>query len=116
MPGSKGTPVNETRPENKMGYAPVTKLIFSISLPIMISMLVQALYNIVDSIYVSRLSEEALSAVSLAFPVQNIMIAVGTGTAVGVNAVLSRALGEKDFHAANRTLSGWLFRSRNPQV
>ena len=99
----------EVRTENKMGYAPISKLIFSISLPIMISMLVQALYNIVDSIYVSRLSEEALSAVSLAFPVQNIMIAVGTGTAVGINAVLSRALGEKDYHTANKTANNALF-------
>ena len=108
MPDSEGTSA-KVRTENKMGYAPITKLIFSISLPIMISMLVQALYNIVDSIYVSQLGEDALSAVSLAFPVQNIMIAVGTGTAVGVNAVLSRALGEKDFESANRTANNALF-------
>ena len=103
------SPIEEIREENKMGYAPIPKLIFSMSLPIMISMLVQALYNIVDSIYVSRLGEDALSAVSLAFPVQNIMIAVGTGTAVGVNAVLSRSLGEKNYPAANKTANNALF-------
>ncbi|MBR1758116.1 MAG: MATE family efflux transporter [Lachnospiraceae bacterium] len=101
--------IEEIREENKMGYAPITKLIFSMSLPIMISMLVQALYNIVDSIFVSRLGEDALSAVSLAFPVQNIMIAVGTGTAVGVNAVLSRALGEKNYKMANKAANNALF-------
>ncbi|MBQ9592352.1 MAG: MATE family efflux transporter [Lachnospiraceae bacterium] len=101
--------LEELHEENKMGYEPIPKLIFTMSLPIMISMLVQALYNIVDSIYVSRLSEDALSAVSLAFPVQNIMIAVGTGTAVGVNAVLSRALGEKNYRRANKTANNALF-------
>ena len=81
--------------ENKMGVMPLGKLIISMSLPIMISMLVQALYNIVDSIFVARISENALTAVSMAFPIQNLMIAVGSGTAVGVNALLSRALGAK---------------------
>lgn len=88
--------------ENKMGYMPVNKLLLSMSVPIMISMIVQALYNIVDSIYVAQLSENALSAVSLAFPVQNLMIAVATGTGVGVSAILSRALGSKDFERANK--------------
>ena len=101
--------LEEIREENRMGYEPITKLIFSMSLPIMISMLVQALYNIVDSIYVSRLGEDALAAISLAYPVQNIMIAIGTGTAVGVNAVLSRALGEKDYKTANRSANNALF-------
>ena len=82
--------------ENKMGVMPISKLIISMSLPIMISMLVQALYNIVDSIFVARISENALTAVSMAFPIQNLMIAVGVGTAVGVNALLARSLGEKD--------------------
>lgn len=85
------------RKENKMGVMPVKKLIISMSLPMMISMLVQALYNVVDSIYVARLSESALTAVTLAFPLQNMMIALGSGTGVGVNALLSRSLGQKRF-------------------
>ena len=87
--------------ENKMGVMPVNKLLISMSLPMMISMLVQALYNIVDSIFVSMISENALSAVSLAFPIQILLIAVATGTGVGVNAVLSRALGEKNYERVN---------------
>lgn len=94
------------RKENKMGVMPEGKLLINMSLPMMISMLVQALYNIVDSIFVSRISEDALTAVSLAFPLQSLMIAVGAGTGVGVNALISRALGEKrqdrvDMVAAN---------------
>lgn len=85
-----------TREENKMGIMPVNQLLLSMSLPMMISMLVQALYNVVDSIFVSWISENALTAVSLAFPVQGLMIAVGSGIGVGVNAVLSRSLGEKN--------------------
>ena len=76
--------------ENKMGVMPIGKLIITMSLPIMISMLVQALYNVVDSIFVARVSENALTAVSMAFPIQSLMIAVGVGTAVGVNALLAR--------------------------
>lgn len=87
--------------ENKMGVMPVKKLIISMSLPMMISMLVQAMYNIVDSVFVSMLSEEALTAVTLAFPIQNLMIAVGSGTGVGINALLSRSLGEKNFDRAD---------------
>ena len=83
--------------ENKMGVMPIDKLLISMSLPMMISMLVQALYNIVDSIFVSRINEYALRAVSLAFPIQSLMIAVAVGTAVGINAFLSKTLGEKDF-------------------
>ncbi len=83
--------------ENKMGVMPVKKLIVSMSLPMMISMLVQALYNIVDSVFVARLSEEALTGVTLAFPMQNLMFAVVGGTGVGINAMLSKALGEKMF-------------------
>ena len=85
------------RSENRMGYMPVRKLILSMSLPMMVSMLVQALYNVVDSIFVARIGEEALTAVTLAFPLQNLMIAVGSGTGVGINALLSRSLGEKRF-------------------
>lgn len=89
--------------ENKMGTMPVDKLLFNMSLPMMISMLVQALYNIVDSIFVAKLSENALTAVSMAFPIQTLLIAVGTGTGVGMNALLSKSLGEKDFKKANQT-------------
>ncbi len=87
--------------ENKMGTMPIKKLLINMSLPIMISMLVQALYNVVDSIFVAQISENALTAVSLAFPVQNLMIAIAVGTGVGTNALLSRALGEKDFKKVN---------------
>lgn len=92
-----------------MGIMPVNKLIVTMSLPIIISMLIQALYNIVDSIYVAQISENALTAVSLAFPYQNLMIAVGTGTGVGVNAYLSRKLGQKDFDAASKTANVSIF-------
>ena len=84
-----------------MGVMPIPKLIINMSLPMIISMLVQALYNIVDSIFVARLNEQSLTAVSLAFPAQNLMIGVATGTAVGVNALLSRALGAKEQAQAN---------------
>lgn len=87
--------------ENKMGVMPINKLLISMSLPMMISMLVQALYNIVDSIFVSQINEYALRAVSLAFPVQSLMIAVAVGTAVGINAFLSKTLGERNFEKAN---------------
>lgn len=97
--------------ENKMGIMPVNRLLLSMSLPMMISMLVQALYNIVDSIFVSYINENALTAVSLAFPIQSLMIAFGVGTGVGVNALLSRSLGEKDFETANKTAMNGLFLS-----
>ena len=93
----------EQTKENKMGTMPVNKLLITMSLPMMISMLVQALYNVVDSIFVSRINENALTAVSLAFPLQTLMIAVAGGTCVGINAVLSKALGEKDQERANNT-------------
>ena len=76
--------------ENKMGVLPINKLLLSMAIPMMISMMVQALYNVVDSVFVSRISENALNAVSLAFPIQNLMIAVATGTGVGINALLSK--------------------------
>ncbi|MDE6389360.1 MAG: MATE family efflux transporter [Lachnospiraceae bacterium] len=94
--------MEQTR-ENKMGVMPVNKLLITMSLPMMASMLVQALYNIVDSIFVSRINENALTAVSLAFPIQSLMIAVGVGTCVGINAVLSKALGEKNQETVNKT-------------
>ena len=96
----------QTKPkENKMGTMPVNKLLISMSVPMMISMLVQALYNVVDSMFVAQLNENALTAVSLVFPVQNLMISVGVGTGVGINALLSRSLGEKEFERANKTAS-----------
>ena len=92
---------NKAPAENKMGVMPIPKLILNMSLPMIVSMLVQALYNIVDSFYVAKVNEQSLTAVSLAFPAQNLMIGVATGTAVGVNALLSRALGEKNNKLAN---------------
>ena len=89
--------------ENKMGVMPENKLLLNMALPMIISMLIQACYNIVDSFFVAKLSQDALNAVSLAFPVQNLMIAVAVGTGVGINALLSRSLGQKDFTRANRT-------------
>lgn len=88
--------------ENKMGTMPVGKLLLTMSAPMMVSMLVQALYNVVDSVYVSRYDVNALTAVSLAFSAQNLMIGIATGTGVGVNALLSKALGEKDKPAADK--------------
>ena len=99
----------EQTKENKMGTMPVNKLLVTMSLPMVISMIVHALYNIVDSIFVSRLSEDALTAVSMAFPMQNLMISVAVGTGVGINAMLSRALGEKKFEAANKTAENGIF-------
>lgn len=95
--------------ENKMGVMPINRLLLTMSGPMMISMLIQALYNVVDSMFVSYISEAALTAVSLAYPVQNLMIAVATGTGVGVNALLSRNLGEKNFAVANRTAGNAIF-------
>ena len=87
--------MEQVRTENKMGTMPIGKLLANMAVPMMVSMLVQAFYNVVDSVYVSQLNENALSAISLAFPLQNLMIAFGSGTAVGTNALLSRALGAK---------------------
>lgn len=95
--------------ENKMGVMPVNRLLLTMSGPMMISMLIQALYNVVDSMFVSYISESALTAVSLAYPMQNLMIAVATGTGVGINALLSRNLGEKNFPMVNRTAGNAIF-------
>lgn len=96
--------------ENKMGGTmPVNKLLISMSLPMIISMLVQAMYNVVDSVFVAQISENALTAVSLAFPLQNLMIAFAGGTAVGVNALLSRSLGEKNQEHVNHTATNSVF-------
>ena len=93
--------MNKNIKENKMGTMPIPKLLFTMSLPLILSMLVQALYNIVDSVFVAQINENALTAVSLAFPIQNLMIAVASGTGVGVNALLSKSLGEKDMDKVN---------------
>ena len=97
--------------ENKMGVMPIGRLLAGMAVPMMISMLVQAFYNVVDSIFVAQLSEDALNAVSLAFPLQNLMIAVGAGTAVGINALLSRSLGEKNQTMADRAANTGIFLS-----
>lgn len=97
--------------ENKMGVMPVNKLLLSMAVPMMLSMLVQALYNIVDSIFVARVSENALTAVSLAFPLQTLMIALGGGMCVGVNALLSKALGEKNYDRVNESAMNGIFLS-----
>ena len=97
------------RAENKMGTLPVKRLIVSMSLPMMISMLVQALYNIVDSVFVAQISEKALTAVTLAFPMQNFMISVAAGTGVGINALLSRSLGERRFDRADHAANSGIF-------
>lgn len=99
----------ETKKENKMGVMPIGRLLLTMSIPMVISMLVQALYNVVDSMFVAQISENALTAVSLAFPAQNLMIAVATGTGVGINALLSRSLGEKNFRRANNTADNAVF-------
>lgn len=97
------TQIEEGMQENKMGTMPEFRLLMSMSIPMIISMLIQALYNIVDSIFVAQISENALTAVSLVFPAQSVMIAVATGTGVGVNSIVSRRLGERKFEEANKT-------------
>ena len=94
---------------NKMGVMPIRKLIVNMSVPMMISMLVQALYNIVDSVFVAKISENALTAVTLAFPMQNLMISVGAGTGVGINALLSRALGAREFGKSDKAANNGIF-------
>ncbi len=101
----------QTTKENKMGVQSVNSLLLGMAIPMMISMLVQALYNIVDTMFVSKIGQDALTALSLAFPVQNLLIAVSVGTGVGVNALLSRSLGEKNFSRANRTAENGIFLS-----
>ncbi len=98
-----------TMKQNKMGVMKENKLLISMSLPIMISMLVQALYNIVDSLFVARVNEDALAAVSLAFPIQNLIIAIGVGTAVGINSLLSRYLGERKQEKVNKVANNGVF-------
>lgn len=94
--------------ENKMGVMPIPKLVISMALPLMLSLLVQSLYNIVDGIFVGRLSEEAFTATSLAYPIQLLMVAVSVGTGVGVNAVASRMIGAKRYEDASKTATSGL--------
>lgn len=101
--------LNEARTENKMGVMPVNRLLLSMAIPMMISMLVQALYNVVDTIFVSSLGKDALTALSLAFSLQNLMISVAVGTGVGVNALLSKSLGAKEFDKANKAATNGVF-------
>ena len=100
-----------TSRENRMGTQSINSLLLSMSIPMIISMLVQALYNIVDTMFVAKLGTDALTALSLAFPVQNLLIAISVGTGVGVNALLSRSLGEKNFNRANATANNGIFLS-----
>ena len=95
--------------ENKMGVMPMNKLLINMSLPMMASMLVQALYNIVDSIYVSRIHQDALTALNLCFPIQMLVMSFGMGMATGVNALVSRALGEKNNERADRIAMNGVF-------
>ena len=95
--------------ENKMGTMPVKRLILNMSLPMIISMMVQALYNVVDSIFVAQLSEEALTAVTLVFPMQNFIIALATGTGVGFNVLLSQGLGEKNYEKSDSAANAGVF-------
>ena len=94
---------NRPLQENKMGTMPIGRLLANMALPMVLSMLVQALYNVVDSIYVSQISESAVTALSLAFPIQNLQIGFAVGIGVGVNSLLSKSLGEQNQDAVNRT-------------
>lgn len=100
---------NKVQTMNKMGVMPVGKLILNMSLPMMFSMFILALYNIVDSMFVAKINEEALTALSLAFPIQNLITSFSVGTGVGVNAILSRRLGEQNQDAANKTALNGIF-------
>ncbi|MCQ2531923.1 MAG: MATE family efflux transporter [Saccharofermentans sp.] len=101
--------MSEQQPENKMGTMPVRRLIITMSLPMMISMLVQALYNVVDSYFVAKFSTDALNAVSIIFPIQNLMISFASGTGVGINALLSKSLGAKEFKRAKEAANKGIF-------
>jgi len=96
-------------PQNKMGVMPIGKLLFNMALPMIIAMIIQALYNVVDSIYVSRISESAVTALSLAFPIQNLLIGFAVGIGVGVNSMLSKALGQGNQELADKTAGNGIF-------
>lgn len=95
--------------ENKLGVMPIGKLLFQVSFPIVISMLIQSLYNLVDSYYIGKINEAAFTAISISFPIQNIIVGIGVGTGVGMNALISRHLGEKDFEKSNLVAENGLF-------
>ncbi len=99
----------EVQSENRLGTMEINPLLISMAVPMMLSMLVQALYNVVDSIFVAQLGEDALTAVSLAFPIQNLMIAISVGTGVGINSLLSRSLGERNYDRANKAARNGIF-------
>lgn len=101
--------VDSNQTENKMGVMPINKLLLTMSIPMMISMLIQGLYNVVDSIFVARICEDAFTAVSLAFPIQTLIIALGVGTGIGVNAILSKTLGEKKYEKVNAIAMNAIF-------
>ena len=103
--------MSSTPAENKMGVLPIPRLLITMSLPMMVSMLVQALYNIVDSIFVAMISEDAMTAVSLVYPIQNLAHAAGVGFGVGINAMVARRLGEGKTRMANQTASQGVFLS-----
>lgn len=94
--------------ENKLGTMSIPKLLFQVSFPIVISMFIQSMYNLVDSYYIGKINEEAFTAIAIAFPIQNIMIGIGVGTGVGMNSLISRYLGEKNFDRANKTAENGL--------
>lgn len=89
--------------ENKLGTMSIPKLLFQVSFPIVVSMFIQSMYNLVDSYYIGKINEEAFTAISIAFPIQNIMIGIAVGTGVGMNSLISRYLGEKNYEKSNRT-------------
>lgn len=89
--------------ENKLGTMSIPKLLFQVSFPIVVSMFIQSMYNLVDSFYIGKINEDAFTAISIAFPIQNIMIGIAVGTGVGMNSLISRYLGEKNYEKSNRT-------------
>jgi len=99
--------------ENKLGTMSIPKLLFQVSFPIVISMFIQSMYNLVDSYYIGKINEEAFTAISIAFPIQNIMIGIGVGTGVGMNSLLSRYLGEKNYEKSNNTAEVGFFSCYN---
>jgi Na+-driven multidrug efflux pump len=100
---------SEAAKEHKMAAMPVGKLLFSMSLPLMLSMIMEALYNVVDSLFIAYLSEKALTALNLAFPVQILVVSITVGTGVGINALLSRQLGEGNQNGASNTAMNGVF-------
>lgn len=104
MQSKQTNPITQSEtvnPPNKMGVMPEGRLLLSMSIPAILSMLIQAFYMVVDSIFVARLGEDALTAISLVFPIQMLVVAIGVGTAVGVNSLIARRLGQRDFDGAN---------------